>query len=75
MSLQNRGDQDGGVKVAGFPYPDRTDLGYAKEYRVERLLREVLVTRFVPTGEQLILPFIAERCSGCPSHTDLALCR
>lgn len=36
-------------------------MGYAKEYQVERLLREVLVTRIAPISEQLILSFIAER--------------
>lgn len=36
-------------------------MGYAKEYQVERLLREVLVTRLAPISEQLILSYIAER--------------
>ncbi len=36
-------------------------MGYAKEYHVERLLREVLICRLVPVSEQLILSFIAER--------------
>ena len=36
-------------------------MGYAKEYQVERLLREVLVTRLAPISEQMILSYIAER--------------
>lgn len=36
-------------------------FGYAKEYHVERLLREVTVTRIAPITEQLILSFIAEK--------------
>ena len=36
-------------------------FGYAKEYHVERLLREVIVTRIAPITEQLILSFIAEK--------------
>jgi acyl-CoA dehydrogenase len=36
-------------------------FGYAKEYHVERLLREVTVTRIAPVTEQLILCFIAEK--------------
>ncbi|MDQ8732802.1 acyl-CoA dehydrogenase family protein [Bradyrhizobium sp. LHD-71] len=36
-------------------------MGYAKEYQVERLLREVLVTRIAPVSEQMILSFIAEK--------------
>ncbi|CAD5273268.1 Acyl-CoA dehydrogenase [Bosea sp. 62] len=41
-------------------------MGYAKEYQVERLLREVLVTRLAPISEQLILSFIAEKVLGQP---------
>jgi acyl-CoA dehydrogenase len=36
-------------------------FGYAKEYHVERLLREVIITRIAPITEQLILSFIAEK--------------
>jgi acyl-CoA dehydrogenase len=36
-------------------------MGYAKEYHVERLLREVLLHRLAPVSEQMILCFIAER--------------
>lgn len=39
-------------------------LGYAKEYHVERLLREVIVFRIAPVTEQLILSFIAEKVLG-----------
>jgi acyl-CoA dehydrogenase len=39
-------------------------LGYAKEYQVERLFREVLVLRIAPVTEQLILSFIAEKQLG-----------
>jgi len=39
-------------------------LGYAKEYQVERLFREVLVLRIAPVTEQLIMSFIAERVLG-----------
>ncbi|WP_339948068.1 acyl-CoA dehydrogenase family protein [uncultured Albimonas sp.] len=41
-------------------------MGYAKEYVVERLLREVLVTRLAPVSEQLVLCFLAERVLGLP---------
>ena len=40
--------------------------GYAKEYQVERLLREVLVPRIAPVTPELILCFIAERALGLP---------
>jgi len=41
-------------------------MGYAKEYHVERLLREVTMTRIVPITEQLILSFVAEKVLGLP---------
>ena len=36
-------------------------FGYAKEYHVERLMREVTITRIAPVTEQMILSFIAEK--------------
>ncbi|MFT3792322.1 MAG: acyl-CoA dehydrogenase family protein [Rudaea sp.] len=41
-------------------------FGYAKEYHVERLFREVTVTRIAPITEQLILSFIAEKVLDLP---------
>ena len=41
-------------------------FGYAKEYHVERLLREVMLTRIAPITEQLILSFIAEKVLDLP---------
>lgn len=41
-------------------------FGYAKEYHVERLYREVAVTRLAPITEQLIMSFVAERVLGLP---------
>lgn len=41
-------------------------FGYAKEYHVERLLREVTVTRIAPVTEQLIQSFIAEKVLDLP---------
>ena len=40
--------------------------GYAREYHVERYLRESLVGRIAPVSPQLILCFIAERVLGLP---------
>ena len=40
--------------------------GYAKEYHVERYLRESLVGRIAPVTPQLILCFIAEKVLGLP---------
>jgi len=41
-------------------------MGYAKEYHVERLLREVLIDRLAPVSEQMILCFLAEKVLGLP---------
>jgi acyl-CoA dehydrogenase len=41
-------------------------MGYAKEYHVERLLREVLIHRIAPISPALMLCYIAERVLGLP---------
>ena len=41
-------------------------MGYAKEFHVERLLREVLIARLAPVSPQLILCNIAEKVLGLP---------
>ncbi|MFH1605678.1 MAG: acyl-CoA dehydrogenase family protein [Pseudomonadota bacterium] len=41
-------------------------FGYAKEYHVERYLRESLIGRIAPISPQLILCFIAEKVLGLP---------
>ena len=41
-------------------------MGYAREYHVERYLRESLIPRIVPVSPQLILCYIAERVLGLP---------
>jgi acyl-CoA dehydrogenase len=41
-------------------------MGYAREYQVERLLREVMIARIAPVTEQLILSHIAENVLNLP---------
>jgi acyl-CoA dehydrogenase len=41
-------------------------MGYAREYHVERLLREVMICRIAPVSPQLILCHIAEKVLGLP---------
>ncbi|NYT25096.1 acyl-CoA/acyl-ACP dehydrogenase [Alcaligenaceae bacterium] len=41
-------------------------MGYAKEYHVERYLREAWIPRLAPVSPQLILSFIAEKVLGLP---------
>lgn len=40
--------------------------GYAKEYHVERYLREIMIPRIAPISPQLILCYIAEKVLGLP---------
>ena len=41
-------------------------MGYAKEFHVERLMREVMITRIAPVSPELILCHIAENVLGLP---------
>jgi len=41
-------------------------LGYAKEYQVERYMREVMIARIAPISAQLVLSFLAEKVLGLP---------
>jgi acyl-CoA dehydrogenase len=41
-------------------------MGYAREYHVERLLREVFIPRIAPVSPELVLCYIAERVLGLP---------
>jgi acyl-CoA dehydrogenase len=41
-------------------------FGYAKEFHVERYLREVMIPRIAPVSPQLVLSFIAEKVLGLP---------
>ncbi len=41
-------------------------MGYAKEYDVERFMREAMIARIAPVSREMILNFIAERVLGLP---------
>jgi acyl-CoA dehydrogenase len=41
-------------------------MGYAKDYHVERYLREVMIARLAPVSREMILCFIAEKVLGLP---------
>jgi len=56
---------------AGFNACSRAVLthggfGYAKEYHVERFMREIWVPRIAPVSAELILSYIAEKVLGLP---------
>ena len=41
-------------------------MGYAKEFHVERYLREIMIARIAPVSRELILSHVAERQLGLP---------
>jgi acyl-CoA dehydrogenase len=41
-------------------------MGYAREFHVERLLREAWITRLAPVSPEMILNYIAEKALGLP---------
>ena len=41
-------------------------MGYAKDFHVERYLREVLIARIAPVSRELILSHVAEKALGLP---------
>ncbi|HUG58845.1 MAG TPA: acyl-CoA dehydrogenase family protein [Candidimonas sp.] len=41
-------------------------FGYAKEYHVERYLREIMIPRIAPISPQLVMCYIAEQVLGLP---------
>ncbi len=45
---------------------DHGGMGYAKEYHVERMMREAMLARIAPVSREMILNFIAERVLGLP---------
>lgn len=56
---------------AGFTACERSvmthgGMGYAREFHVERYLREVMIARIAPVSRELILSFLAERVLGLP---------
>ena len=56
---------------AGFTACERAimthgGMGYAKEFHVERLMREVMINRIAPVSQQMVLNFISEKVLGLP---------
>jgi acyl-CoA dehydrogenase len=41
-------------------------MGYAKEFHVERYMREIMIARLAPVSREMILSFIAEKVLGLP---------
>ena len=57
---------EAGFKACTTAVMTHGGYGYAKEYHVERYLREVMISRIAPISPQLILCYIAEKVLGLP---------
>jgi acyl-CoA dehydrogenase len=57
---------EAGFKACQTAVMTHGGFGYAKEYHVERYLREMMIPRIAPISPQLILCFIAEKVLGLP---------
>lgn len=57
---------EAGFKACNTAILTHGGMGYAKEYHVERYLREVIIHRLAPITPHLILCYIAERVLGLP---------
>jgi acyl-CoA dehydrogenase len=57
---------EAGFKACTTAVMTHGGMGYAREFHVERLLREVLICRIAPVSPQLILCYIAERVLDLP---------
>jgi acyl-CoA dehydrogenase len=57
---------EGAFKACETAVMTHGGMGYAKEYHVERYLREAMIPRLAPVSPQMILCFIAEKVLGLP---------
>jgi acyl-CoA dehydrogenase len=57
---------EAGFKACQNAMTTHGGYGYAKEFHVERYLREILIGRIAPISPHLIQNFIAEKVLGLP---------
>ena len=57
---------EAGFKACQTAVMTHGGFGYAKEFHVERYLREIMIPRIAPVSPQLILCYIAEKVLGLP---------
>ena len=55
-----------GLEVCRQAIATHGGMGYAREFHVERLFREIMVPYLAPVSQQLALCFVAERALGMP---------
>ena len=57
---------EAGFKACKTAVATHGGMGFAKEFHVERLMREIMVPYLAPVSQQLVLNFIAERALDLP---------
>ncbi|RIK95342.1 MAG: acyl-CoA dehydrogenase [Proteobacteria bacterium] len=57
---------EAGFKAATRAVMTHGGMGYAKEYHVERLMREVMIPRLAPISMELALSYVAEKVLNLP---------
>ncbi|MEK9721030.1 MAG: acyl-CoA dehydrogenase family protein, partial [Quisquiliibacterium sp.] len=57
---------EAGFKACETAVLSHGGMGYAKEFHVERMMRESMIARIAPVSPQLVLSFIAEKVLGLP---------
>ena len=57
---------EAGFKACETSVLSHGGMGYAKEYHVERYMREAMLARIAPVSREMILNFISERVLGLP---------
>jgi len=57
---------EAGFKACQTAVMTHGGMGYAREFHVERYLREIMIPRLTPVSPQLILCYIAEKVLGLP---------
>jgi acyl-CoA dehydrogenase len=57
---------EAGFKACETAVMTHGGMGYAREFHVERYLREVMIARIAPVSREMILCFIAEKVLGLP---------
>ena len=57
---------EAGVDICRQAMATHGGMGYAREYQVERLFREIMIPYLAPVSQQLVLCYLAERALGLP---------
>ena len=57
---------EAGFKAATQAMITLGGMGYAKEYHVERYMREIMIPRIAPVSREMIFNFIGEKVLGLP---------